>query len=160
AADGIRDFHVTGVQTCALPIYDLDAPRVDGLCLHGGEALDQVRHRFVRPDDHGDIRLRHGHDSPSSLPPQRWNISPVSPHSLLGRWQFARTGCLTPLFPCFTSQGPVPLNGHGKGLGPRGSTPRGPSPVERAGGQPAAMPSASPFAVAWTGTASTISTSG
>src|SRR5690606_16161764 len=118
-------------------------------------------HRFVRPDDHGDIRLRHGHDSPSSLPPQRWNISPVSPHSLLGRWQFARTGCLTPLFPCFTSQGPVPLNGHGKGLGPRGSTPRGPSPVERAGGQPAAMPSASPFAVArWTGTASTISTSG
>src|SRR5690606_40368066 len=23
AEDGIRDFHVTGVQTCALPIYDL-----------------------------------------------------------------------------------------------------------------------------------------
>src|SRR6266511_6020362 len=26
AEDGIRDFHVTGVQTCALPIFD---PRVD-----------------------------------------------------------------------------------------------------------------------------------
>src|SRR5690606_29477645 len=24
AEDGIRDFHVTGVQTCALPIYDYD----------------------------------------------------------------------------------------------------------------------------------------
>src|SRR5690606_41173557 len=24
AEDGIRDFHVTGVQTCALPIYRLD----------------------------------------------------------------------------------------------------------------------------------------
>src|SRR5690606_40052718 len=29
AEDGIRDFHVTGVQTCALPISDLDlAPLV------------------------------------------------------------------------------------------------------------------------------------
>src|SRR5690606_2732674 len=24
--DGIRDFHVTGVQTCALPIFAMDAP--------------------------------------------------------------------------------------------------------------------------------------
>src|SRR5690606_39424351 len=27
AEDGIRDFHVTGVQTCALPIYDQVAAR-------------------------------------------------------------------------------------------------------------------------------------
>src|SRR5690606_40049133 len=27
AEDGIRDFHVTGVQTCALPISPLDLPR-------------------------------------------------------------------------------------------------------------------------------------
>src|SRR5690606_39684994 len=27
AEDGIRDFHVTGVQTCALPIYSAAAPR-------------------------------------------------------------------------------------------------------------------------------------
>src|SRR5690606_39946814 len=26
AEDGIRDFHVTGVQTCALPIYCRDCP--------------------------------------------------------------------------------------------------------------------------------------
>src|SRR5690606_39914601 len=26
AEDGIRDFHVTGVQTCALPIYDITSP--------------------------------------------------------------------------------------------------------------------------------------
>src|SRR5690606_39588273 len=30
AEDGIRDFHVTGVQTCALPIY-LGLPRMDGI---------------------------------------------------------------------------------------------------------------------------------
>src|SRR5690606_3536524 len=38
AEDGIRDFHVTGVQTCALPIYmsgvDLGASiACDGICL-------------------------------------------------------------------------------------------------------------------------------
>src|SRR5690606_22543193 len=32
AEDGIRDFHVTGVQTCALPIYDLS----DGLAVQLG----------------------------------------------------------------------------------------------------------------------------
>ncbi|MDQ0601777.1 hypothetical protein QF037_006122 [Streptomyces canus] len=45
---------------------DLDARVVDGLGLDGREALDQVRHRVVRPDDHGHIRLRHGHTSPRS----------------------------------------------------------------------------------------------
>src|SRR5690606_39987216 len=37
AEDGIRDFHVTGVQTCALPIYDgdqYDAPDVTVLSEH------------------------------------------------------------------------------------------------------------------------------
>src|SRR2546430_13560086 len=29
AEDGIRDLTVTGVQTCALPIYDADAVRID-----------------------------------------------------------------------------------------------------------------------------------
>src|SRR5690606_40052004 len=29
AEDGIRDFHVTGVQTCALPIYPLTVPKYD-----------------------------------------------------------------------------------------------------------------------------------
>src|SRR5690606_30343180 len=38
AEDGIRDFHVTGVQTCALPISD------------GRRVL--MLHRNTRPDDH------------------------------------------------------------------------------------------------------------
>src|SRR5690606_41047088 len=37
AEDGIRDFHVTGVQTCALPIW---GDGVDG----GGEFVDDVAH--------------------------------------------------------------------------------------------------------------------
>src|SRR5690606_40652112 len=36
AEDGIRDFHVTGVQTCALPIYE-----------HG----QVIRPPFIDPDD-------------------------------------------------------------------------------------------------------------
>src|SRR5207302_4150672 len=31
AEDGIRDFHVTGVQTCALPIYTDAIPEMKGL---------------------------------------------------------------------------------------------------------------------------------
>src|SRR5690606_40754342 len=43
AEDGIRDFHVTGVQTCALPILEDTAvptvAAVDGYCVGGGLAL-------------------------------------------------------------------------------------------------------------------------
>src|SRR5690606_40798115 len=39
AEDGIRDFHVTGVQTCALPILLLTAP--------DGRLLVTVGHRVV-----------------------------------------------------------------------------------------------------------------
>src|SRR5690606_41091122 len=50
AEDGIRDFHVTGVQTCALPIY-----------LRRVEAVDDIEHRrlarAVRPDDGADLAL-------------------------------------------------------------------------------------------------------
>src|SRR5690606_40046919 len=34
AEDGIRDFHVTGVQTCALPIYFIDIYYRTGLYPH------------------------------------------------------------------------------------------------------------------------------
>src|SRR5690606_39500592 len=40
AEDGIRGFHVTGVQTCALPIYG-----------RFGDAVDFERARFVLTDD-------------------------------------------------------------------------------------------------------------
>src|SRR5207302_6447206 len=40
AEDGIRDFHVTGVQTCALPIWaEAPAPREGGLSGAGARHL-------------------------------------------------------------------------------------------------------------------------
>src|SRR5690606_40894925 len=54
AEDGIRDFHVTGVQTCALPIYardgselarqslTVDAPAVAVAPVRGGPDLDAL----------------------------------------------------------------------------------------------------------------------
>src|SRR5690606_39572748 len=59
AEDGIRDFHVTGVQTCALPISAQTLPLADGaldavVCAQafhwfaGREALDEF-HRVLRP---------------------------------------------------------------------------------------------------------------
>src|SRR5690606_40643049 len=45
AEDGIRDFHVTGVQTCALPIYDLSRR-------YQRSSAHLHRHRRLRePDD-------------------------------------------------------------------------------------------------------------
>src|SRR5690606_40682622 len=41
AEDGIRDFHVTGVQTCALPIYILD--KIDNLIIGGGMTFTFVK---------------------------------------------------------------------------------------------------------------------
>src|SRR6266511_2264983 len=46
AEDGIRDFHVTGVQTCALPIYPADAKRAhepgDPVAAHPGALAGQL----------------------------------------------------------------------------------------------------------------------
>src|SRR2546429_2713074 len=43
AEDGIRDVAVTGVQTCALPIYDLFTRMRD---LFGGRSVLLISHRF------------------------------------------------------------------------------------------------------------------
>src|SRR5690606_39499248 len=40
AEDGIRGFHVTGVQTCALPIYDLFCPDCGRRAIFFCPALD------------------------------------------------------------------------------------------------------------------------
>src|SRR5690606_41191547 len=40
--DGIRDFHVTGVQTCALPIFDADLKRLAADMIETMYAADGV----------------------------------------------------------------------------------------------------------------------
>src|SRR5260221_5126445 len=54
AEDGIRDHCVTGVQTCALPIYLVTTKRSEG----GSEATAEARRRRVRtqPEPTGPIR--------------------------------------------------------------------------------------------------------
>src|SRR5690606_39690783 len=50
AADGIRDFHVTGVQTCALPILFREGSSRTGLlyqCAGGQQALTRGRRRTI-----------------------------------------------------------------------------------------------------------------
>src|SRR2546430_3782351 len=57
AEDGIRDLTVTGVQTCALPIYERTELRPgepelgDEERAHGGDGLELVAHRRAR-DEH------------------------------------------------------------------------------------------------------------
>src|SRR5690606_39854870 len=47
AEDGIRDFHVTGVQTCALPISALAVAFVAALALRNPLRVDVIRDRGV-----------------------------------------------------------------------------------------------------------------
>src|SRR5690606_39786096 len=42
---GIRDFHVTGVQTCALPIFDIDFPITVVLYAGGDDGIPAQRPR-------------------------------------------------------------------------------------------------------------------
>src|SRR5690606_41130352 len=54
AEDGIRDFHVTGVQTCALPICMNDAPRtvwtLDQSAPLGPQLYRILRQRIISVD--------------------------------------------------------------------------------------------------------------
>src|SRR2546426_7984566 len=69
AEDGIRDYKVTGVQTCALPISFLprvardgpDRPRGGGVALRVDPHVGVRRRRDARKDEHGSERARdHG----------------------------------------------------------------------------------------------------
>src|SRR5690606_26983838 len=63
AEDGIRDFHVTGVQTCALPIYDALGHR--------------THHRVAAPASPTPRPLRAHRRDPSGLP-----LAGLHPHLL------------------------------------------------------------------------------
>src|SRR5574339_630054 len=70
AEDGIRDRLVTGVQTCALPIWE---PRVS--CLNPGKPSRDLLQHVSRPDsptmarEQGRAPPRHPHGDPTSLAP-------------------------------------------------------------------------------------------
>src|SRR5699024_12076394 len=50
AEDGIRDRNVTGVQTCALPIYAaFDAPKITSI--HGMASLDMQLREWFRAEE-------------------------------------------------------------------------------------------------------------
>src|SRR5690606_40485960 len=62
AEDGIRDFHVTGVQTCALPIYGcVDA----GAVLEHGDGLAGALRHEATPSD--SARWCFGWEAPAAL---------------------------------------------------------------------------------------------
>src|SRR5690606_41027571 len=54
AEDGIRDFHVTGVQTCALPIYEFVAEALRAVENHGPAASEDGGEIEVDPGEAGD----------------------------------------------------------------------------------------------------------
>src|SRR5690606_40759711 len=68
AEDGIRDFHVTGVQTCALPIYnekDLVGSWVSGSCRPApNKILFVIRAQVL----HEDSLLPHGGEDGFEVP--------------------------------------------------------------------------------------------
>src|SRR5690606_40119091 len=62
--DGIRDFHVTGVQTCALPISDCGK-----LDRRGRELYDVIQHRTLRGDGDAEIAMNQtGKENQVTLP--------------------------------------------------------------------------------------------
>src|SRR5690606_39580963 len=69
AEDGIRDFRVTGVQTCALPIYDLLIPDVARweLAEGGSHDYDLPEDTFARLEGMLVVMKMHVHGSP-------WNV--------------------------------------------------------------------------------------
>src|SRR5690606_40043431 len=67
--DGIRDFHVTGVQTCALPIYPL---------LRGEDRLDGLHANTQIPKVIGFARIGELDDEPAWIDAARFFWETVS----------------------------------------------------------------------------------
>src|SRR5690625_7985977 len=58
AEDGIRDGHVTGVQTCALPIYELETAERQDRSGERGRAGTRVVHERIRSPLEWDANMR------------------------------------------------------------------------------------------------------
>src|SRR5256885_8361188 len=72
AEDGIRDYKVTGVQTCALPIY-VQPPLRDPERASGLMSVVRETGRAIRTDDYAAECARHG-------------VEPIRASAELGRW--------------------------------------------------------------------------
>src|SRR5690606_40856584 len=99
---GIRDFHVTGVQTCALPIYDRLADRLDGASGKphppGRDPAAEPLHFSAYPEpDRGDRRawgagLRRGAKGRLCREPDPAGAGPRSEERRVGKgWRAAAT---------------------------------------------------------------------
>src|SRR5688500_10288233 len=66
AEDGIRDYKVTGVQTCALPIFPEELRPLLGNRIYGCDDCQLVCpwNKFARAASHPDFKVRHGLDAP------------------------------------------------------------------------------------------------
>src|SRR3989454_2224917 len=112
AEDGIRDYKVTGVQTCALPIYELDI----GVHAHGG-GFDVRVNPYVQlvaqdgPDVMEAVALDWGKAA------SRANPGPKPPASFA-----PRCDCRNPTRPSSCTASP-PFNGPAP-AGGRGSPPK------------------------------------
>src|SRR5690606_9421273 len=78
--DGIRDFHVTGVQTCALPIYKLSSYRHVSPCKHFGKYNEGPCRQLPHPpklDSKAMSLLREllpQHQGPPDVPLRLWRV--------------------------------------------------------------------------------------
>src|SRR5438270_6665990 len=59
AQDGIRDLTVTGVQTCALPIYPIASGAIEGACRHYvKDRMERTGMSWVKPGAQAMLQLR------------------------------------------------------------------------------------------------------
>src|SRR5690606_39518435 len=90
-----RDFHVTGVQTCALPIFPIHGIRLSSVPAHSGKwrsyppIAGNGGHLAARRRDH--VRMRHR----TELPPQLGSSFAIKTATEAGvsRWQIGRASC-------------------------------------------------------------------
>src|SRR5258706_887355 len=88
AEDGIRYWSVTGVQTCALPIYPLDYPKGEALEHQGDRAMEQyfiiegILKRVVSNAQGKEMILRFAAESDIDTSYAAWRLKTPLPYSI------------------------------------------------------------------------------